>query len=233
MTQKFLVLEPTYENDDSHASVGNFDMAWTGQECSVYATLKVKRKERLVVTPPIASCGDFIWTWYSDILMNTRAAEAFERFQITGYSAEPVTIRHSNDTAGTRTTSLQELRVTGFAGFADTRGGVDVLQGCPECGAYTFRFRSPFWTLVNEEKWDGSDLFTVWPFPGIVLCTEQVLLAIERFELTGITVIPIEEFELAPNRSGGASPGIPSASLDESAVRRLLDDRDYLETLLD
>lgn len=230
---KFYVVEPSSHRDNARASVENYDSAWSRKDCTTYHSLAVKRAERLTVTPPAGSEADFIWSWYSDVLMNDRAREALSSSDVSGYSAVSVEVRNPRRGAGAgATANLWELQIHGFAGFADASGCVEVLQGCAECGAFTFRFHSPFYKLLNEEKWDGTDLFTIWPFPRIVLCSGRILKVIENYALTGISVIPIEEFELTASESRGVSAGMPSAYLDESGLKRLMRDGDYLEALM-
>jgi hypothetical protein len=126
---------------------------------------------------------------------------------------------------------LWELRVTGFGGFVDARSGVEVAYGCEECAVYSFRIKSSFAKLVDIRKWDGSDIFTIWPFPSIRICTDRVVKVVASNQLRGVATIPIEEFGDVEDIP--ISPGIPSATLSEHAVATLLNDVDFVETILD
>jgi hypothetical protein len=77
-------------------------------------------------------------------------------------------------------------------------------------------------------KWDGSDIFTIWPFPKIHICTQRAAAMFRSGDVDGVAAIPIDEFDLG---DGSAAPGIPAARLDEQAVQRLMADPDYMAAI--
>lgn len=222
MREQFFVLTPSSERDENVAVTDPNQRAWDTISCSLYGTVESRRVGplRIVEVPSITGA---IWTWYSDLLLNDRA-KALVECCVSGctfYQAE------LSEAVARRIQPLWELRTTGFAGFA--AGAIEVTSRCAECGIYSYAVHSPFSQLVDLRKWDGSDVFTIWPFPRLQICTEKAAAIFRADEMNGIAAIPIDEFELT---GASAAPGLPSAWLDQAAIRRLLDDSDYMNVLL-
>jgi hypothetical protein len=77
--------------------------------------------------------GDYIWTWYSDLLLNDRALELFRKNQFTGFEVESTRSRYKgSDLSPPR---LWELRVTGWGGLANPESGIvlDEPNCCDAC----------------------------------------------------------------------------------------------------
>jgi hypothetical protein len=144
--------------------------------------------------------------------------------KISGCEFLPVAL---SGEAALRLENLWELRVTGFAGFASATAEITTRSRCDECGIYSYFIHSRFSDIVDMSKWDGSDMFTIWPFPNVPICTDDAAKFFQRNNIDGVAMIPIEEFEFG----GSAAPGLPSAWLDENAIQRLMDDRDYMNAI--
>jgi hypothetical protein len=222
MQQQLFVLIPSSDRDDSNAVTGPYQGAWDTIQCSLYRTVERTRVGPLVITE-VPSISDAIWTWYSDLLLSDRA-KVFLESRVSGCSFYQSAL---SPAVAARIERLWELHVTGFAGFA--AGEIEVSSRCDECGIYSYTVHSPFSQLVDLSKWDGSDVFTIWPFPHIQICTQKAAAVFGADQMEGVAPIPIEEFELA---GGSGAPGLPAAWLDEAAVRRLLNDPDYMNVLL-
>jgi hypothetical protein len=188
----------------------------------MYATVRTRRVGPLVVSD-MPDEDDVVWTWYSDMLVYDRVKQIFE--QLSGCSFASVAF---SDGSLEPAEPLWELRVTGFAGFAGAGRGVDVRSRCDECGIYSYTFDGPFADLIDLRKWDGSDIFTVWPFPYRRVCTAKAADVLRNNGVRGIALVPIEDFDLPPN---SAAPGLPSAQLDVDAARRLMNDPDYMDAV--
>ena len=193
-------------------------------QCDVYGNVEIRRHGPVEITSIPTRKHDFVWTWYSDLLATDRARNALLADGISGCSFVEASLPASVRARGTQD-RLWEVCVIGFAGFADPSGGVYIRDRCDECGLYSYTFRSSFSTLLNSAKWDGSDIFTFWPFPRVKICTDRMADLIRRSGLSGVALFPIEEFEV-PN--GDAAPGMPEDILSEVAVARLRSDPDYL-----
>jgi hypothetical protein len=123
---------------------------------------------------------------------------------------------------------LFELRVTAFGGFAAPTTGLHVIRGCATCEAYTFEVRVRLADLIDAAKLDGSDLFSVWPYPLIRVASDRFCDAVMRDGLTGLRFVHLEDFELT---STTASPGLPTQWLTRSGLERLSRDADYRQTV--
>jgi hypothetical protein len=162
-------------------------------------------------------------------MVTDRVKYIFEREKITGCKFEPVMSLGAIPPLAAPI-RLWELRVTGFTGFADTARGVVIRVRCDDCGLYSYTLGGPFASLVKESSWDGSDVFTMWPFPAVQIGTERVRDVIVRYNVPGVALMPIEEFEV-PN--GHAAPGFPSEWLNDAALKKLMADGDFSEAVMD
>jgi hypothetical protein len=96
-----------------------------------------------------------------------------------------------------------ELVVTGWGGLAPKSSGVKLKKWCRHCG---HTYYSPLWkptNLVDSTKWDGADIFIVWPLPRFILVTDRVVSLLKKHAITGWTATSVENLILR----GGFSPG--------------------------
>jgi hypothetical protein len=122
---------------------------------------------------------------------------------------------------------LWQLHITGFAGFASSGASIEVARYCAEHRAATYNVSGTFHEMIDLQKWDGSDIFTIWPYPLIYIATSRFKTFICKQGLTGVKFLSVLEEELV----GKASPGLPQQWLSPESVRRLLNDRDLLTVL--
>jgi len=190
------------------------------RHCPTYATVSVRRGSALAVKDVPENGDDFKWTWYSDLLVSEKARSAFDEARITGCGfARAIVDGNESSESG----PLWEVCVTGFAGFA--KGDVVVSDRCDECRIYSYSIPAyGFRDMLDLTKWDGSDVFAIWPFPLTYIATQRVAETIARHCLTGIAVVPIDEEFV---KSGGGAPGMPSFWLSDEAAVRLEADPDY------
>jgi hypothetical protein len=190
---QFYVLRPDLRAENSRVSLGE-PMPWVTKPCSVYTSLTVSRRGLTIEAPRDRSLN-FLWTWYSDLLVNQTARELLDRNSVSGCAFRRVVVTDRSSSISTvAPLCLWELEVTGFGGFVNARVGAEVENACEECSAYSFRMEGPFSNLIDVEKWDGSDIFSIWPFPSIRICTMRVVEVIGSGHMTGVVAIPIEEF---------------------------------------
>lgn len=197
-------------------------MKWRSHPCSVYGRVLEGRESSLAVTDLPSLREHFLWTWIGDILGDEHVRNAFQQARLTGYVFRDVDILTGS--VWSPSTRLYELNATGFAGFARIDEGVSLTSWCDDCKVYSYRFRAPISRLLDMGKWDGSDLFRMWPVTW-TLCTERVRDVIAEHSLSGIAAVPIEELDV-PNLQ--FSPGAPSESLTNAALDRLRADSDYI-----
>jgi hypothetical protein len=216
--QSLFVITRASDKDRDHAvRVENLMESETSQ-CDVFSTVEMRRISPLAVADIRRVRNDFVWTWYLDLLASENGRAWILSRQISGVTLSSATV------VGANNSPYWEVLVNGFAGFVKQESKVRIRDRCDACGLYSYAFETPFARLIDMAKWDGSDVFTVWPFPGVYICTGKVATAISQSEITGIVPVPIEEFDV---RHGHAAPGSPTARLSDANQARLLADPDY------
>jgi hypothetical protein len=140
----------------------------------------------VIVRPP--DIKDFTWTWCSDILISQKVLDLFERNNVTGFITRPANVSYSVKTT-TPPPVLVELVVTGWGGFAAAEAGVNLARSCPACGYKSYTIAEPS-RLIDEAKWDGSDLFIVWPLPRYRFVSDRLASILRRERISGVRLIP-------------------------------------------
>lgn len=179
---------------------------------------------------------DFVWTWYSECLIQDRTLTLFREEGFTGFEVKPVKARmkvrakhpdpcddnpglKAEDAAEMEIPTVWELVVTGWGGVAPPESGVRLAESCPTCGHLVYTsFENPS-LLIDEEQWDGSDFFIVWPLPRFIFVTDRVARFIRKHKLTGVRLQAPETLRRGP--SGELSPGRLSHSMPEARAREL------------
>lgn len=160
--------------------------------------------------------GDFVWTWYRDLLVQESALEILTNADLTGFVTRPVTARYKRKTITPR---MWEIVITGWGGMARPESGVrlDAEQSCDACGHLRYSgLRHPE-QLVDETQWDGSDVFMVWPLPLYPLVTRRFMAVVREHGLKGLNFLG--RSEIAPTQ--GFTPGRLHYSMPERRARQL------------
>jgi hypothetical protein len=139
-----------------------------------------------------AKVGDFHWTWYSELLATERVTDLLLKEGFTGFEPRPVTIRKvkTKNPVVEPPSKLWEIKVTGQGGEADPACGVRLLPelGCEACNMKKYSDYTNG-IIVNEKSWDGSDFFTVIPYPKFFLITERVKEFIMKNGFTNCLIV--------------------------------------------
>src|SRR3990172_8594057 len=147
----------------------------------------------LSVVLPSERVGDFVWTWYSDCLITDKTLRLFRDAGLTGFTVNPVEIGPTTE-GGKRLATLPtlwELVIVGRGGDADPKSGIHLIYMCPHCGLTRFSsFRNGI--VVDQQAWDGSDLFTITGYP-FILVTERVKELAIKHGLTNCALIPSQD----------------------------------------
>jgi len=172
--------------------------------------------DRLTITLESGRIGDFVNTWMSEWLITDRVRLIFEAEKVTGYSLGEVTISHTSKkgTEPTRTPVLHELKTLGWGGMATEASGIRLQFRCPNCGYSQYTGCTDPLRLIDEEAWDGSDIFMVWPLPKYVFITERIRDIIERDKLRGCKVDPISTL-FNPEEWRSVLPGFSPGHLSD------------------
>jgi len=151
--------------------------------------------------------GNFVWTWYHDLLVDERVLQVFERARVTGFITRPIHVQRPSVALGSHG-QLRELVVTGWAGLANPASGIhlDTSASCSACGHLVYSRPTNAARIIDEKAWDGSDFFMVWPLPRYLFVTDRVAGLIRSDGLTGAVLH--EARELGHRRwPGGFAPG--------------------------
>lgn len=174
-----------------------------------------KRVGNLFVDIKSKKQADIYMTSYSEWLLSDKVVDVFRKYDITGYELKPVEVCNVE-----LPYKLWEMVVTGWAGVAPEKSGIKLKP--EECCQYCNKLRytgliNPEY-LIDENQWDGSDIFMVWPLPKFVFITEKVVNIINKEKLTGCLYIPLEELRTKNNSFG---PGRLSYYMPEERAREL------------
>lgn len=189
-----------HEFDDSFARAEWSESAqlFSRVECSLHPE---HARVSMRLNPPLSAMftsgriGDVVWSYYGHIILSSRAVDIFRRAEITGYHTEPVEL-------GGREYFL--LHVTGWGGLVSAESNVYKSRYCEKCALAQYRVRALPSRVVDSSRWDGSDIFTVWPLPRAPFATARVCEMLTSERVTGIVCVP-EAAVL--RRSESYSPG--------------------------
>jgi hypothetical protein len=177
---------------------GTYD--WWQKNCD----LKIKGKR----------IGDFLWTWYSECLITDKVAALLKEYNITGYELWPVEIANRD-----LPSKIWELRILGWSGMAKHESGISLNKekSCKYCHYRSYTSLKEPKLLIDENQWDGSDIFMVWPMPISIFVSQKVNDLIEKEKLTGCKIIPVEQLPLDRYESGFAPGRLSYYMPDERA----------------
>ncbi len=91
-----------------------------------------KRLTDLSILIPGSQVDDFVWTWYSDCLIQESVLKMFRKKGFTGFDVKPVKSRFKRKT-GIEPPTLWEFVVLGWGGMASVQSGVKLTYKCPSC----------------------------------------------------------------------------------------------------
>ncbi|MCX5661858.1 MAG: hypothetical protein NTW19_19445 [Planctomycetota bacterium] len=156
---------------------------------------------------------DFRWTWNSDCILTAKAIEVLRDEHVTGFEARPIRAASPRQALP----PLWEMVVTGWGGMASEASGIQLTYRCPGCGHLKYSGALQADALVDESRWDGSDVFMVWPMPRFFLAAPRVTTIIRKHKLTGVRAVPLHKLNLRD----GFTPGRLSQWMPEERAREL------------
>lgn len=178
-----------------------------------------KRLTDLNILLPRGAVQDFVWTWLSDCLIQEHVLNLFRREGFTGFSVKPVNSRFKEGVDEPPT--LWELVRTGWGGLAKPECGIKRIRFCEACRSVRYSGIKDVSQLVDEDTWDGSDFFMVWPMPNYVFVTQRVANCIREHRLSGVILERSDEYKHNPGVIEGFSPGRLSYWMSESRAQEL------------
>lgn len=222
---RLTVLSPRHLSDETAVEV---DGGWNAGEylqCDVFGVLSLRNEKTSTVVLNSGSDEDFLFSWYRDVFVQDHVAIALRQSELIGFELLPTLVDNRNNTKVLP--KLWEMRVTGFAGFASSKVKVEKSLLCADHQVATYRTDGPFFEMIDPLKWDGSDLFTVWPFPLLYVASERFERFCKEQRFSGIVFESLFDRSL----SGQASPGLPEKWLSPQNVDRLTRDADYVDCI--
>ena len=182
-----------------------------------------KRLTDLHIILPDCEMDDFIWTWGPDCVVQERTLDLLRSEGVTGFEVKPVRARFKKSTQPPP--RLWELIVTGWGGMARPESGIrpdeSNRDSCSACGRLMYTGLKKPEELIDEEQWDGSDFFVVWPMRAFRMVTDRVAQFVRACHLTGFTLTPvsqlrpIDEFGTTPLRHDWFMPDARARQLGE------------------
>lgn len=149
-----------------------------------------KRLGDLNVELPSGSVQDFVWTWYSECLIQDHVLATFLNERFSGFEVKPVVAKFKSGAKGIPV--LWELVKTGWSGMARPESGIERTLYCDACKHAKYSGIKDGSQLIDESKWDGCDFFAVWPLPGFIFVTQRVVDCIRDHRLTGVVPKPVD-----------------------------------------
>jgi len=177
-----------------------------------------KRLSDLSVLLPRGPLPDFVWTWYSECLLQEHVLELFRAEGFTGFDVKPVQARFKDDGPG-EPARFWELLLTGWAGLARPESGITRTEFCEGCKFVHYSGLRDATQLLDEAQWDGSDFFMLWPMPRHVFVTARVVDSIRAHRLKGVTPMPMHDMKQDPALIDGYGPGCLSYWMPEESAR--------------
>lgn len=177
-----------------------------------------KRLTDLSIVLPGRTVEDFVWTWYSECLLQDHVLKLFQTKGLTGFEVKPVKARFKK-ASGERVPKLWELIVTGWAGMASPKSGIKLHQRFDCCGHTNYSGLIHPEQIIEERQWDGSDFFMVWPLPKFIFVSGRVAQIIEDANLKGADLIALKDMRFEADHTLGG--GRLSYWMPEQLARQL------------
>lgn len=154
-------------------------------------TFSGKRLGDLHLLLPNAELQDFAWSWYSDCLIQDKVLRELNLQGFTGFEARAVHVRWEQ-ASDRPLPKLWEIQVTGWGGIAPPESGITLVEKCEVCGRRVYTpFTDPKY-LVDEQQWDGTDFFMVWPLSRFFV-TDRVASFVRGKGFTGVEILALPE----------------------------------------
>jgi hypothetical protein len=157
---------------------------------------------------------DFVWTWYSECIIQDRVLNRLREAGVTGFDVAPVQVtkvRLRRGAAGpaAELPPLWELKVIGWAGEAPTESGIRMRYYCEGCGLTDYTACKHADRLIDPGQWDGSDIFIVWPLPKFIFVTDRVADIIRQEGYTGVRLVRPADMDICDGTGFGPGPPPP------------------------
>ncbi|MBQ2800429.1 MAG: hypothetical protein IJF03_03470 [Lachnospiraceae bacterium] len=132
---------------------------------------------------------------------NSKFLEMLVKYNITGYEIKDIVVDgwfdQRDNLIDLDSSDLKEIAILGKCGWYADKDGKEIKR-CDKCGIINFSTRKEVKGIkVEEDTWDGSDIFSFSNWLGVMICTERLKEACEKEKIKNIRFIPLEEFTFA------------------------------------
>jgi hypothetical protein len=165
---------------------------------------------------------DFEWTVYSDAIVTEDVGRVLKSSGFSGFELKPVEFFSTTETPFGR--DSLELKVTGWGGMASPGSGIRILKKCSYCGRSVFSEYTRKNNLFDIDKWDGSDVFLIWPMPRYIFVVEEVAKCVLNSGWSGVCVSEMNE--LPKLIAGTFTPGHIEDWYDKEKAAEILTEFD-------
>ena len=180
-----------------------------------------KRITDLKIVLPRRAVEDFIWFEFGgECTINDKVLRFLLDHGVTGFEVKPIKARFER--SGESPPVLWELLVTGWGGMAHPDSGIvfDQAKSCSVCGLLRYTQASNYAKLIDPTKYDGSDIFMVWPMPTYIFISDRLHGLMTSANLSGVRFEKLED--LPHNRfDSGFGPGRLSYWMPEKRATEL------------
>ena len=133
---------------------------------------------------------DITWTWNHQCLIRDRVLRLFREQGFTGFGVHPVSakwkrLRAKRGEAMPEIPPIWELTPFGWGGVASEESGMKWMSTDAATGRRLYSKYTDPSKLVDENQWDGSDFFILWPLPAHIYVSDRVAQFILSEHLTG------------------------------------------------
>jgi hypothetical protein len=150
---------------------------------------------------------DVIWPSLHDtFLVQDHVLERMQGEGLTGFTVRPAAEVTMPKLPGPPP-RLWEVMITGWGGEAGDASGVRMIYYCIGCGHTRYSGTAHRELLIDPDRWDGSDLFRVWPLPMFVFASERVRTVFAAAKFRGYRMVPLEKFGAEMFTPGPPPPG--------------------------
>ena len=140
--------------------------------------------------------------YYYDVLLlvhivSPRFLEILNNEKVTGFRSQDIEFSGWYDRTTRKPLNIdgsvyKEIVITGKGGYLLDLQGNDVPR-CPKCGKLE-TFGICAYHGFTTDYWDGSDMFILKNWPGVLIVTEKVKKAVEKNKLKNIKFIKLSEY---------------------------------------
>ncbi len=177
-----------------------------------------RRLTPISVEIPKGKVENFVWTWYSECLIDNKVLISFRDQGFSGFEVRPVQAKFARGIDAPP--KLWEFLVTGWAGLAPPESGVKRIEYCNTCQHARYSDVTDPNMLIDDANWDGSDFFIVWPMPRFIFVTDRVARFLRSQKFSGFELCRSNELQKANGVIAGLSPGRLSYWMsDDRAVK--------------